>query len=327
MTLLRAFTVALAFALVANNAVAAPPAPKGAPPGYEAKFKAVVEAEKSEEYEKALTLLDEIPQEKHNVYTRLKRASLLVRLGRFTEAEELLSQLLKDPKADPIRDVVKGDLDDLRARMPKLTIRLSAKSKPDAWVTVDDKPVGPPVTVPLNPGTHTVIAKRGDVEVFRQNVTIQDSQTLEVEIDTSIAPPVGNVSATKTSPAPTLTTASAKPVVTETGDKKMGGLPFFIAGGVLAAGSVTSFLLTKSAQSDLEANCTAQRTHTCDTDAAGAGKVRTWQTVGWVTGGLALASIGVGIVFGARSAPESHAATVTPVVGSSTVGFSVAGRF
>lgn len=212
------FIAALALALAATNAASAPATPKGAPPGYESKFKEVVEAEKNEEYEKALALLDEIPAEKFNVYTRLKRASLLVRLGRFIEAEERLSDLLTDPRAEVIREVVKGDLEDLRARMPKLTIRLSAKSKSaaDAWITVDGKSVGPPVTIPLNPGDHVVLAKRGEVVVFRQKLSIQDSQSLDVEIDTSFTTPPPNPSARpipieKPLPAPSANISPARP--------------------------------------------------------------------------------------------------------------------
>ncbi len=319
----RTFPVLIIAASLATTPVFAGPTPKGAPVGYESKFKAVVEAEKNEEYEKALALLDEIPAEKHNVYTRLKRATLLVRLGRFIEAEEILSTLMKDPKADAIRATVQGDLDDLRARMPKLTIRLSAKSKADAWVTVDDKPVGPPVTIPVNPGTHIVVAKRGDAEVFRQKVTLQDSQTLEVEIDTSMAPPVGSVSAAKT--APSAAPASSDPSTKSGG---IGATPFFIGGGVLVVGSVVSFVLAKSAQSDVESNCSMQKTRACDTDLAGASRVRTWETVGWISGGLSLASIGVGIaILGSRGTESAKpTAMVTPMVGS-TMGLSFEGRF
>lgn len=317
---LLALILAVSFA---TAPVLAGPAPKGAPAGYESKFKAVVEAEKNEEYEKALGLLDEIPPDKHNVYTRLKRATLLVRLGRFIEAEEILSTLMKDPKADAIRATIQGDLDDLRARMPKLTIRLSAKSKSDAWVTVDDKPVGPPVTIPLNPGTHVVIAKRGDVEVFRQKVTLQDSQTLEVEIDTSIAPPVGSVSAAKTAPtpAPASSDHSAK-------SGGIGATPFFIGGGVLVVGSVVSFVLAKSAQASVEAECASQIRFGCDVDAAGASSVRTWETIGWVSGGLAIGAIGVGVVLlsAGKSEKSAAAATVRPLIGTTT-GFAIEGRF
>lgn len=327
-TLLPAL-LAIAFA---TTPLSAAPTPKGAPSGYESKFKAVVEAEKNEEYEKALSLLDEIPAEKHNVYTRLKRATLLVRLGRFIEAEAILSELMKDPKADAIRATVQGDLDDLRARMPKLTVRLAASSKSDAWVTVDDKPVGPPVTIPLNPGTHVVLAKRGDVEVFRQKVTLQDSQSLEIEIDTSAAPPappVANVSVPSRPNGKGGDHADTKTDPTAWGR----AVPAFAVGLVFVAGSVTSFLLMSAAQRSTEASCVAQHALTCDGETAGAGRIGTFETLGWISGGLAVASVGVGVVLLAtgsrdRDKVETHGKVMaTPVVGKGTWGIAVEARF
>ncbi len=184
------------FVVASAVTAAAAAAPKGAPVGYEKEYKAVLDAEQNGEYERALGLLDQIPSTKHTVFTRLKRAGLLVRLGRFVEAEVILVALADDPAADSIRATVISDLEDVRARMPKLTIRLSEASKGGAWVTVDDKHVGPPVTLTLNPGTHVVVAKKGDTEVFRQKVTLLDGQKLEIEIDASAAPAV------KAKPAP-----------------------------------------------------------------------------------------------------------------------------
>jgi len=321
----------LAVSLATAPAVAGPApkgTPKGAPAGYEAKFRAVVEAEASEEYEKALSLLDEIPLEKHNVYTRLRRATLLVRLGRFIEAEDMLSALMKDPKADAIRATIEGDLDDLRARMPKLTVRLSATSKADAWVTVDDKPVGPPVTIPLDPGTHVVVAKRNDVEVFRQKVTLQDSQSLEVEIDTSIAPTVGSVSAAKPAAAPALASVPIRDAAPKPTTSRLSATPFFVVGGVLGVGSVISFVLANGAQVALESNCAVQATPRCDKDSAGVSLMRTWETIGWISGGISLASIGVGIVvLGTRTSDSAKTTAVaTPLVGP-TMGLSLGGTF
>src|SRR5262245_6387395 len=100
--------------LACGSALAAPPKIQGAPSGWEDHYRHVIEAERDEEYEKALALLDQIPVEKQNIYTRLKHSGLLVRLGRFIEAEAILSALLKDPAADAIRATVLSDLDDVR---------------------------------------------------------------------------------------------------------------------------------------------------------------------------------------------------------------------
>jgi len=330
---LRTFLPALLPVALATAPTLAGPAPKGAPAGYEAKFKAVVEAEKNEEYEKSLALLDEIPVERHNVYTRLKRATLLVRLGRFIEAEAVLSELMKDPKADAIRATVQGDLDDLRARMPKLTIRLAATSKDDAWVTVDDKPVGPPVTIPVNPGTHVVIAKRAGKEVFKQKVTLQDSQTLELEIDTSLAPPETPVASVSVPTASPVKRTDAGPAPTEPSANWGRALPAFAVGALFVGGSAASFVLMKGAQRSTEESCAAQHSVGCDLDGAGGGRIATFETLGWVSAGLAVASISVGVVLvattsGAANKTEKHGSLIaTPLVAKGTFGFGFEGRF
>lgn len=331
MRIRTAFPALLAISLVAAPVLAAGSAPKGAPPGYEAKYKAVADAEKNEEFEKALSLLDEIPADKQTVYSRLKRSGLLVRLGRFVEAEEILSDLLKDPKADAIREVVRGDLDDLRARMPKLTVRMAkAAEGGDLWVTLDGNHVGPPATVPVNPGTHVVAATRAGIEVYKQKITIQDSQSMEVEIEPSAAPapPIGNVSTVPTAPKAANGVEKDKPTSTTTPGYRR-ATPAFAVALVLAGGSVASFVIMTGAQRSLEVNCAAQPRHGCDVDTAGASRVRTWETLGWISGGLAVASVGVGIALWASGpADEKRAvAMVTPMVGSNVAGLGLNGRF
>ncbi len=312
----------LALGLATSSTLAAP-APKGAPPGYEAKYKEVVDAEKAEEYEKALTLLDQIPADKQNVYSRLKRAGLLVRLGKFVEAEAVLSTLVKDPAADVIRATAQSDLEDVRARMPKLTIRMAKGSGTDVWVTLDGKPVGPPVMLPVNPGAHVIVAARGGKDVFKQNVTLQDSQALEVEIDTSVAPPAPPVASVS---VPTPAAPAAKQDVVEGPSGAKRAMPFLVVGGVFAVGSVVSFVMMGSASSSAEANCAAQHGFGCDGSAAGTGSIKTWQTVGWASAGVALASLGVGVVLWGTTDSKKTAMAV-PMVGIGTYGLSFAGGF
>lgn len=318
----RIFIPALVALAVATGMAVAGPAPKGAPSGYETKFKQVIEAEKNEEYEKALAFLDEIPAEKHNVYTRLKRAGLLVRLGRFIEAEEILSGLMKDPKADVIRATVQGDLDDVRARMPKLTVRLAAGGGSDVWVTIDGKPIGPPVTIPVNPGTHVVIGTRAGKEVFKQKITLQDSQTLDVEIDaTPPAPPVANVSVPQTKMA-------AHDDVRASSSGAARAVPVFIAGGVFAGIAVGSFFAMSAAQSAGEDACAREHTLTCDREVANASRIRTWESIGWFSAGAAVVSLGIGVVLlSSGTATEKKTALVTPFAGPSGGGLTFSGAF
>jgi hypothetical protein len=326
-TFALAIALLLSVPIASTPAFAAPPSSKGAPVGYESKWKEILAAEKAEEYERAIALLNEIPAEKLTVHARLKKADLMVRLGKFVEAEAVLSALVKSPAADSIRATVQSDLDDLHARMPKLTIRLAAGGAKDLWVTVDDEHVGPPVTIPINPGTHLVAASREGKEVFKQKVTLQDSQTLEVEIDASVAPlgaPVANVS------VPTPTIAPSKPAdepAASSGLRR--ATPAFAIALVLAGGSVASFIVMSAAQRTTEANCATQHSFDCDSNAAGAGRIRTWETLGWVSAGLSVAAIGAGLVLWttAGASKEKRTATAAPMIGASALGLSIAGQF
>jgi hypothetical protein len=131
----------------------------------------------------------------------------------------------------------------------------------------------------------------------------------------------------KPAAAPVTTTAPATGHTADAPPKSgMSPVPFYVAGGVLVVGSVVSFVLASSAQSTLKDNCSAQTSVTCDEDAAGASKVKTWQTIGWISGGLAIASLGVGIAIGATSKEQPKTmAAIRPVSGGGT--FVLEGRF
>jgi len=91
-----------------------------------------------------------------------------------------------------------------------------------------------------------------------------------------------------------------------------------------------SFLVAKSAQTTVRENCHAQTGPSCDGDAAGASKIRTWETIGWVAGGLGLAGVGVGILLSTRGAADDAKPTALLRVrslGTGSVGLSWEGRF
>jgi hypothetical protein len=87
----------------------------------------------------------------------------------------------------------------------------------------------------------------------------------------------------------------------------------------------------RSAKTSVEADCRNQLVVDCDTSAAGGGKVRTWETLAWVAGGLSVVSVGVGVTLlvttpTAKEAPKSSAA-VAPVVAPGFAGVRFEGRF
>src|SRR5438093_7067806 len=89
----------------------------------------------------------------------------------------------------------------------------------------------------MNPGTHLVSATRDGKEIFRQKVTLQDSQTLEVEIDTSLAPPAPPVANVSVPPAAAKGPPAAVPVSDRPAPVQRPSLaPAWIAGGVGVVG-------------------------------------------------------------------------------------------
>jgi hypothetical protein len=311
---MRPVVLVLALVLTASTAVAAPPY------AYDKEYKAAVKLENSGDLVAALAGFEAIPEASRDYNTKLHIASCKKKLGRLKEAARDYEKIKNDPKADTATvETAASDLEDVQQRIPKVRVRLTAATT-GVVVTIDGEEMKPPVDHPVNPGAHEVIAKRDAKVVYERRVTLPESASVEVEID---APPAAAVpSATATTPAPTPEERPKPP-------SRISATPFLIGGGVLAVGSVVSFVLAKSAQSDLEANCAAQKTRACDADAAGEPRMRTWETIGWISGGLALASIGAGIaILGMRQGEPSTKTTaiVTPLVGS-TMGLSLEGRF
>ncbi|MBI2390075.1 MAG: hypothetical protein HYV09_10840 [Deltaproteobacteria bacterium] len=306
--------LALALALLLT------PSPVVASPGYayDKEYKIAVKLENAGDLVAALAAFEAIPESARDYNTKLHIASCKKKLGRLKEAAQDYEKIKNDPKADtPTVETAASDLEDVERRIPKIRVRLAAATTA-VVVMVDGAEVKPPVDHPVNPGEHEVIAKRGAKVVYERRVTLPESAAVEVEIDAPIA---ATPSAQPEVPAPTPEGRPKPP-------SRISATPFFIGSGVLAVGAVVSFVLARSAQTDLESNCAAQKTPKCDTDLAGASRVRTWETIGWVSGGVALASLGVGIALTTRSSEPTNKTTaiVTPLVGP-TVGLSVEGRF
>ncbi len=311
---MRALALALVFLLASSTAVAAPPF------AYDKEYKAAVKLENAGDIVAALAGFEAIPDGARDYNTKLHIASCKRKLGRLKEAAQDYEKIRSDPKADPATvDTAASDLLDVQQKIPMVRVRLTVATT-GVIVAIDGEEIKPPVDHPVNPGAHQVIAKRDAKVVYERRVTLPESASVEVEID---APPVAAV------PSAKLPTTEPTPEEPTKPPSRIRATPFFIGGGILVAGSVVSFVLAKSAQSDVEANCAVQKTKTCDADAAGEPRMRTWERVGWVSGGLALVSIGAGVAFLATrpGEPSSKAsAIVTPLVGS-TISLSLEGRF
>jgi hypothetical protein len=307
----RAHFLAAVVFVSSASALAAKPA------SFEKQYKAAVKLENSGDLTGALAAFEAIPAESRDYNAKLHIASCKKKLGRLLEAAKDYDAIRTDPKADSATvDTAASDLEDVRGRTPKIRLRLTAATT-GVVVTVDGAEVTAPTEHLVNPGEHAVIAKRGEAVVYERRLTLPESAAVEVEIDAPVAP--------KANAAPPVVTAPEAPPPSSSGAGR--AVPFYIAGGVLGVGAVVSFVLASSAKSSVADNCAAQHSLTCNLDDAGGSRVRTWETIGWVSGGLAVAAIGVGIVIHSRgSSTTSSSAAVRPTIGVMN-GLVLEGRF
>lgn len=280
------------------------------PAGFQATYSKGVKLENKGELVEALAAFESIPADKRDVNTRLHIAGCKEKLKRFLAARDDYEALRTDPKSDPATvDTAAAALSDLVPRIP--VVRLSVVGA-GVEVRLDDKVV---VAGDLlaDPGPHRIVAARGPTLVFERKLDLAESSTTAVHVD---APPP--------TPAPAPMPAPP-PVVAEAPPSRISGLPFYVGGGVALLAAGGAYLLSTSAARRVDERCKEQLAFDCDEEAAGAGTVRTWQTVSAVSAGLGVVAIGVGLAIDLSRPSTKQAASVRVQV--SGTGFQLVGRF
>ncbi|MBI2394312.1 MAG: hypothetical protein HYV09_32370 [Deltaproteobacteria bacterium] len=277
----------------------------------EQQYKTGVKLENAGDLVGALAAFESIPAAKRDFNARLHIASCKKKLGRLLEAEADYEAIRTDPKADPPTvDTAASDLEDLRPRIPKLVLKLS-KATSGVKVTVDGKEATAPSTVRLNPGMHSVVAARGDAQVFKRDVTLAESTTIEVEVDAPAPASAPVVVATPSVAPKTDDTASGSA-------QRTWGWISIGTGAVFAVGAVGAWAYSGSL-ADKYLECTG-RPESCDESKRDS--VRTWETLSAVSAGVAIVGVGVGVTL-LLTAPKANAVTVKAGLG----GLSFEGRF
>jgi hypothetical protein len=181
-----------------------------------------------------------------------------------------------------------------------------------AKIELDGKPFATGSAIPIDGGKHTLTMNAEGYEAWSAVVEIgneKDDKTIAVPAKAKFDAPKPSIP-----PARTASTSSVPFIVA------------FGAAGVFAAGFVGMRIAAAGAYDDYTQFCAGERTPTCNAD----DKKRTvqrWDTLSWVSGGLALVSAGVGvalIVWPSKS--ESTAVRLSPTVGA-TNGFTFTGSF
>lgn len=256
----------------------------------------------------ALASFESIAVEKRDYNTKLHIASCKKKLGRMLEAEKDYEAIRTDPKADSATvDTAASDLEDLRSRIPKLVVKLTPATR-DVAVTIDGQEAKLPVTMPVNPGLHSVVATRGGDVVFKRDVTLSESTTIEVQVD---------------APAPSVVTApiahppETPPPPAPSSSQRTWGWIGLGTGVVVGGAALGAWLYSGSLASSYLADCAAGP---CDKSRET--PIRTWETVSFVSAGVAVVAAGVGVTL-LLTAPKEKPVAVT----ATTNGLYLVGSF
>ena len=262
------------------------------------------------------------------------------RLGKLVSAlgnyRLAASQAQGDPKSKDVASRVADRIDALEVRIPRLTIK-RGKGADIASIELDGSELGASqlsAATPVDPGSHTVVAKIGD-KVYAQDKVIlveKESKTFEVKINAPVA---------KIEKAP-VDEPKIDPVVPPPPAKsKVPAIVAISVGGVGVILGATFMVLRGGALSDLDVACGGDTS--CPPSAqptADKGRLFT----GLAEGAFVLGAVGIatGIVLLATNGPakpKSSAAflgappdgrgvrVLTSAPGATAFGLSFAGRF
>lgn len=270
----------------------------------------------------------------------IARAS--VKLGQLVRAQENYLRILREhlgPDApQPFLDAQAAagpELDQLRSRIPVVTIRIVGKDSGAASVVVDGEPVAPALigmAHPMDPGKHTFQASTPSLTSDPIEVTIGEGARQDVELTLSHAVPGASPEgAAGAGPAPGAA-ADTAPASASGGAWMRPAAIAAAAVGVVGVGVGTVFLLkNRSARGDADALCPggncpeSQRAaiESKDSDADSAA------TMSWIGYGVGVAGLAAGVALWLLAPPSSHASdrpaaaraglVVAPTLGGATL--------
>lgn len=281
-----------------------------APKGYEAKYSAAVKLENGGDLVGALAAFEAIPREARDFDTRLHIAGCKKKLGRLLDAEKDYESIRVDPAADgPTRETAESDLTDLRQRIPR--VRITADAAADVTVTLDDQAVTTPLTVPVNPGTHRIVAKRGSAVVYERTVDVAEGTSIEIAVDAPIAARPASVSTTSKTEARSLAPAPAN---------QTASIGWALIGAGVVSSAFGGFFLVKTANLVSERDDLAAKGDLrADDRASDARLMLTGARVGLGVGVVTLVA-GTILVVRSRSTGEASALTATATTGGALFG-------
>ena len=281
----------------------------------------------------------------HVPTTGLEVAKTEVLLNQLVEARDVALTVSRIPEragGDPApfvdaRNKARALADDLESRIPSIVVQLHGA--PDASspaVTIDGVTIpAAAVGVPrkLNPGSHKIVARAGDLE-GHADVSVAERESKTVTVD--LAPPAPAAS------APTPATPPEGGSVDDGGSSSGHGKSYtlaFVGFGVgvvgIAVGSITG-AMSLSKTSTLKDQCpndacpdATWNSSSFQDDKSSAQTLGTVSTIAFIAGGAGIAVGVVGLLLAKGATADASATTtgahVTPWIGVGSAGLS--GRF
>jgi hypothetical protein len=244
---------------------------------------------------------DPRPRIQYNIYQAYER------LGQLQDASDALQKYLSnaDPD-DPYYSDATARMAALQQRLQATGIRLTGGVE-GASINVSGHDWGRlprPDRIPVQPGNHRIVIALAGHREFVANVVVPAGQVVDVAVQLE---PLGGAAPAPGAGTPGTGTASLS---VDSDDAGSGGVPFFIAAGVLAAGAAGALVYALNRSSELD-GCEDEGFTCLEEDA-----VSSQRTVGFVaTGVLGAAAIGAlvyGLVVSGEREPEASAAACVP---------------
>jgi hypothetical protein len=267
-------------------------------------------------------------------------------LGKLVEAREAYLGVARipvapqeTPRSTAARTNAAKLAEEMRGRIPKLTVKITGAPIDSVTVTIDGTSVPSDAVSSarlVNPGTHEVVATPAAGARATTRIELKENDQREIELTVTPAAPAATPTAS--SPAPGISSPSDASAATDVRTDPAPRFPVLIYGGFgLAAagvvvGSVTG-LIAKSKKSSLDEQCrntlTCPRSAGVDDDLSTGRTMGNVATVSFVVAGAGAAVGVIALIVGHKDAsgPSASTAWVTPWFTSQSAGLSGLARF
>jgi hypothetical protein len=231
------------------------------------------------------------------------------------------------------------ELESLRPKIPSLTIELKGAAAADVSVELDGVAISSDLLgerQPINPGSHSIVIRRGDEQATAQvSLSEGESKTTVLQLKPAEPGASGAPAAVRDAPASSLPASTASPAADSAPKHKasstrtLGWISLGVGGAGLALGSVTGILaLGKRSSIDDSEQCDGDQCYAPERELAESyNSLRTWSSVGFIAGG-ALAATGVVLLLTSPSSTQASTGRgPSAALWISPQGAAVKGRF